>query len=344
VATTSRPGDPGVGESRIEELLREEPYRFEFFQAVRLLERITARREPVGRFVNPANEVVRFAAHPSIQFPASQIQELQWSGEGPPRMSVTFMGLTGPLGVLPLAYTQLVRERVQQRDTTLRDFLDIFNHRIISLFYQAWEKYRFPIAYERREQDRFSFYLLALIGLGTRGLQNRQAVHDESLLYYVGLLAQRPRSALALQLVLSDYFDAPVEIEQFAGAWHRLDRETQSCLEQGNSYSEQLGIGTVVGDEVWDQQSGVRIKLGPLRLSQYLDFLPNGTAYEPLRALVRFFSGTEFDFEVQLILKREEVPRCELGSEGEASPQLGWVTWMKSAPFPRDPCDAVLKL
>jgi len=131
----------------IEQLIGEEPYRFEFFQAVRVLERLLRERNAPGRFANPQTEAVRFAAHNSTTFPASEIQSLQWREGRAPLMVVNFMGLTGPEGVLPLYYTQFVAERVRAKDTAARDFLDIFNHRMISLFYQAWEKYRFAIAY-----------------------------------------------------------------------------------------------------------------------------------------------------------------------------------------------------
>lgn len=324
--------------------LEREPYCFNFFQAVRLLERLTPQREPVGKFVNPSREVVRFGAHPSVTFPPSQIHSITFPDRGPARMTVNFMGLTGPLGVLPHYYTELAITRVRAKDTALRDFFDLFNHRMISLFFQAWQKYRFTVAYERGERDRFSHHVLDLIGLGTEGLQNRQSVADDSLIYYAGLLAQWPRSASALRQILTDYFEVPVEIEQFAGGWFKLDTETQCCFEDGISVSGQLGVGAVVGDEIWDQQSKVRVKLGPLTLNQYEDFLPNGTAYRPLCGLLGFFAGSEFDFEVQLVLWRNEVPSCELGGEGAAAPQLGWVTWMKGAPFGRDPGDTILQI
>jgi len=324
--------------------LENEPFRFDFFQAVRLLERLMPERQPVGLFVHPAREIVHFGAHSITWFPPSQIDSLQHPPDRPAKMSVNFMGLTGPLGVLPQYYTELVIQRGRAKDHAIREFFDIFNHRIISLFFQAWQKYRFMVAYERGERDRFSHHLLDLLGLGTEGLQNRQAVADDSLIYYAGILAQQPRSAVALQQVLSDYFDVPVEIDQFAGGWFKLDRETQCSFEDQLSPSQQVGLGAVVGDEIWDQQSSVRVCLGPLTLTQYLDFLPNGTAYRPLLGLLGFFAETEFDFEVQLILKRDEVPRCELGAEEGATPQLGWVTWMKSAPFGRDPGDTVLQI
>src|SRR4029077_10514894 len=130
--------------------------------------------------------------------------------------------------------------------------------------------------------------------------------------------------------ILGDYFEVPVEVEQFAGAWYRLDPESQCCMDDADSDSEKLGEGTVIGDEIWNQESRVRIRLGPLTLSRYQDFLPGGNCFEPLKALVKFFSNDELDFEVMLIMKRDEVPGCEVGAEGSAGPRLGWISWLKS--------------
>jgi len=105
-----------------------------------------------------------------------------------------------------------------------------------------------------------------------------------------------------------------------------------------------LGLGAVVGDEVWDQQSIVRIRIGPLSLERYLEFLPTGAAHKPLQSLVRLYSGDEKDFEVLLMLKRDETPSAELGGLGMTAPQLGWVTWMKSVPIGRDPADVIISL
>lgn len=344
MAAASGRDSAAVGKSSIEARLREEPFRFDFFQAVRLLERILPDRKPVGRFVRATDEVVRFAVTPSLLFPASAIQSLTWREDHMPLLGVNFMGMVGPQGVLPQWYTVFVNETTRTGGSALADFLNLFNHRVVSLFYRAWEKYRFAIAYERGEPDRFSRYLLDLLGLGTPGLQDRQAVPDDVLLFYAGLLGQKPRSAKALELLLSDYFDVPVEVEQFVGAWYRLDPPSQCCLNEQPTESVQLGSGAVVGDEIWSHQSRVRIKLGPLSLSQYLDFLPTGSAYEPFRALTRFFSNDEFEFDLQLILKRDEVPECLPGRDDEAAPRLGWVSWLKSVSMSRDPEDTVLRL
>jgi type VI secretion system protein ImpH len=328
----------------VEERLFAEPYSFEFVQAVRLMHVFYKDRSGVGLFQLPRNEALRFGVNPSLTFPASEIQSLETEPGRPPLMRVNFLGLIGPLGVLPIYYTELVAGRVQARDNTLRDFLDIFHHRLLSLFYRAWQKYRYLVGVEQGDGDRFSRYLFDVVGLGTDGLRDRQDVPDVSFLYYAGLLAQQPRSAVALEQLLADYFGVDVRVEQFLGAWYRLSSNAQCNLDYTESDSQQMGFGAVVGDEVWDPQARVRLVLGPLTLRQYLDFLPSGSAFRPLRTVVRLFAGDELDFEVQLILRREDVPACELGATGIASPQLGWLSWSKTKPVDRNPNETVLQL
>jgi type VI secretion system protein ImpH len=342
MGTAGGPQDIDVVRWPIAGMLDSEPYRFEFFQAVRLLSRMYPNRHVAGRFNNPSEEVVRFGAHPDASFPASEIQALDRS-QVPAMMRVNFMGLTGPLGILPLPYTSLVRERLREKDSSMRDFFDIFNHRIISLFCLAFEKYRFSIPYERGERDRFSYHVLALIGLGTPGLQDRQNIADDSLLFYSGLLSMHGRSAEALRRLLMDYYNVPVEIEQFVGVWRPVETASQCSFTEENDYSERLGFGAIVGDEIWDQQSRVRICLGPLTLAQYIDFLPGGEGHQRVRALTSFYAGSEYDMELQLILKRAEVPGCELSAAGQG-PQLGWTSWVKHGEFGRDPGETILEL
>jgi type VI secretion system protein ImpH len=345
MATTSRPQDLDVSQSRLQQELADHPGRFEFFQAVRLLHRLFADRDAVGVFAAPDREVVHFTVNNFLGFPPSQVHQLEWPENGTPSMSINFFGLTGPMGVLPHRYTELIRERNRAKDRTLQDFFDLFNHRLISLFYQAWEKYRFYVAYERDREDRLSRCLMSLVGLGTPALEQRQPVRDETFLFYSGLFSLQPRSAVALEQILADYFDVPVEIEQFVGAWHKLEEADQCRMQESVPYSDQLGLGAVAGDEIWDRQSRARIRLGPLTAAQYQSFLPNGSAWEPLRALTRFFSREAIEFELQLVLKQTEVPSCNLGSSDAGAPILGWFSWVKSeACFGRNPDDTVLLL
>ena len=350
MAATSGTKNPGVTPkgpaadalAEVEIALRERPGIFEFFQAVRLLTRMFSDRSPVGKFAPPDGEAVRFSVNPALSFPPSQIHGMDWDSPVP-RMIVNFMGLTGPMGTLPYAYSELILERQRNRDRTLAAFLDIFNHRAISLFYQAWEKYRFQVSYEREGTDRMSRYLMALVGLGTLGLQNRNTVSDPALLFYTGLLSLQPRSAVALGDLLEDYFGVPVDVEQFVGCWQELPVSEQSQFDDGDSFAEQLGVGVVAGDAIWDRQSRIRLKMGPMTEEQYLSMLPSGSAWKALGEITSFFCGKEVQIEVQLILKRDEVPKCTLGDDSPGGPRLGWITWMKSADqFDRAPGDTIL--
>jgi len=324
------------------ERLRTRPEHFGFFQAVRLLSRLSPSRARVGHDGPPAQEVARFRTRATLEFPPSEIHDLQPNPDPdrPPEVTVAIGGTTGPLGVLPIPYTELLMERVRYKDHALWEFLDLFNHRFLSLFHRAWEKYRFPIVHEGGGDDPFTDGLFALVGLGTDGLRGRQSVPDDALLLYAGLIAQRPHSASALEGILRDYFGVPTATRQFVGQWLDLEPEDRSRLGARNS---RLGADLVCGDHVWNNQSRFRIRLGPLSFAPFRTFLPRGGAWRPLNDLVRFLAGAEYDFDVQLVLKKEEIPECLLASDAAAPPMLGWTTWLKSAPSTEDASNLILE-
>lgn len=317
---------------------------YDFFQAVTLLERLRTKMRPVGHFSSPQDEAVRFRVNPRMGFPASEIQELAVPENAPAEMMINFMGLTGPSGVLPHPYSELILERARHKDRSFAAFLDIFNHRAASLFYRAWQKARFPVTYKAGPRDLFNRYLLDLAGLGTKGLQDRQQIEDEAFLHYVALVATQARSATALQQVLEDYFEAPVEIQEFTGAWYALDREIQCQMTEDETPSLQVGEGAVVGDAIWDRQGRVRIRIGPLSLERYREFLPQGAAYAALQSITRFFSNQSHDFEMQLVLEREAAPPVVLDADAPGASQLGWISWACTTPLHADPDDTILTL
>lgn len=323
---------------------------FDFFQAVRVLLRLMPGRKPIGLTAKPAEEVVRFGSHVSLEFPASSIHEIERNpvAGGPPRMTVAFMGLMGTQGVLPFHYTEHMLQRKAAKATPMEAFFNLFNHRWISIFYRAWEKHRLPIAYERAALERsssgrISHYLFGLIGLGTAGLRDRLKVPDEALLYYAGLIAQRPHSAINLQAMLHDYFDVNIVVQQCVGGWCDLEPEDR-CYLQGRGLRNQLGEGAVVGDRVWDQQSRFRVRLGPLSQKQFRSFLPGGKAIEQLNSLIRFFVGPTLAFEIQLILRGADVPWPRIDEAADPAPRLGWNSWLRIGEMSRDPDEAVFSV
>lgn len=325
--------------------LLDEPYKFDFFQAVRLLEKIYPESSAVGREVLPQKEVVRFRSRPTLNFSASQIHEIketddEISEQRKLEMFVNFMGMIGMTGVLPIHYTELAMDRARYGDTSFWAFADIFTHRAVSLFFRAWEKYRFPAAYERGK-DNFTEYLFDFIGLGTQGLRGKLNLEDESLLPYGGLIIQKPHSAGALSQILSDHFGVSAKIEQFSGQWLTLDDESITRLGKFNS---KLGATTLVGTQVWDYQSKLRVVLGALSFAQFQAFLPNGTAHKPLKSIICLMVGKEFDFDVKLKLKAKDVPGTILTTRAKRKPMLGWTSFLKTKPFKKDDEQVVLQI
>jgi type VI secretion system protein ImpH len=339
----------GTGRS-VEDSLFSHANEVEFFQAVRLLTQLYGERHP-GAALRQA-EVVRFGALNAMSFPPSSIAGLAQENGGPPRMTVTFMGLTGPQGVLPSAYTETTVDQASFGDTSLADFLDLFNHRLIWLFYQAWEKHHFVMGYEQTRRgiparDSVTSYLFDLVGMGTEGLKGRLPFPDAGLLRYAGLLAQRPHSAEALRALLHDYFGFPIKVEQFLGKWHNLDADDLCCLGSLRPES-QLGLGAVAGDAVWSRQSLVRIVFGPLSADQFQSLLPNQTCFHEATALIRWFLGPALEFEIQPTVDQKQVPPFRLGEdafdfEGRrlAETRLGWSAWLVTEPFVQPAMDAI---
>lgn len=360
-----------------------EPFAFDFFQAMRLLERVAPQARPVGRGGDPAAETVRLRAHLALDFPASAIQALAAPSEALPLplLTVNFLGLTGPSGILPRHYTELLlrlqRDARGPERTALRSWLDLFNHRLLSLFYRAWEKYRFYIAYERGEHDRrdpdpFTRSLFSLIGLGAPTLRDRlrvavqeespglgevrggervlACVEDLALLRYSGFLAHRPRCAVSLEALLRGYLKLPVVVQQFEGQWLRLEPEAQTTV-AGPGAGGMMGVNVVVGERVWDVQSRIRIRIGPLDYERFLEFLPDRSPVARRKLiflvaqLVRLYVGLEIDVDVQLVLKADEVPATRLGrGVGGLGSRLGWNTWSRTRAMRRDAADAVFQV
>lgn len=323
--------------------LYDSSFRFEFFQAVRLLERLHPERRRVGRHETSDEEVievVRFRSRQGLGFPASEIHDItpgeaDADGPGTPAtMWVNFMGLTGVQGPMPRPYSELLADSTMRAQTApLAAFLDVFNHRLVSLFYRAWEKYRFAVAYERGGQDAFSQYLYCLIGLGTPALQGRLHIDDQILLYYAGLIAKRPRCAVALEGILEDYFGVPVQVVQFQGEWFEMNADLLSSLGESGQ-NNQLGVNAVLWERIFDPQARFRINVGPLTYAQFTDFMPGADGHVHLVELTRFFVGEDVNFEVRPILRREEVPWWELG--GDRAMRLGWSIWMKTGELEED--------
>lgn len=361
--------------SPVDRLLAE-PHRYGFMQAVRLLERWHVLDNPPARLQanlraeaeSPAasdvlNRRVRFRNSLSLAFPPSEIAEFKpiprpAAGEprvdGPSpvtpaafeRIEITpaFMGLLGAGGTLPAFYTELFAQREQlHRDQSARRFLDVFVHRAVVLFYQAWRKHRLPLRFEADRQREALPQMLALVGFGQRPLRHRLrgregGIADEALAHYAGLLRQRPVSAAAVRQILADYFQAPVRLEPFVGRWFTLPPEQRSVLVDGPSGACVLGGGAVIGERVWQRDLRLRLAIGPLERSLFERFLPGGPAHLALREWLGLLTGITLEHEIRLTLRADDVQPARL--DAERAPRLGWDGFLITRPVREDRCDA----
>lgn len=307
--------------------LGDEPYRFDFFKALRLIECANPDKSRIGTSRRPNGDPVRLGQEPSLAFAPSTIANFisQEPGQAP-KMSVLFFGLFGPNGPLPLHLTEYARERIRNHgDESFAAFTDLFHHRLLSLFYRAWADAQPTTSFDRPQDDGFSARVSCLVGDGYELGEHRDEL-DYVKLNFAGRFVQKPCNVEGLLAVLVSFFDTPMEIEQYVGQWLYIPSEFQwklgSELESGC-----LGMSTTLGAKVWQCQHKFRLIVGPLTLEDYKRMLPGGKSLNNLVKLMRLYIGEELDWELQLLLKTGEIQPASLGKFG----QLGWTTWLPSS-------------
>jgi type VI secretion system protein ImpH len=326
MGSETRPSNPGLMQA-----LHDKPHAFSFFQAVQLLQRYLGGAS-VGGQSSASEEKLRLKPTVSMRFPAADLVAVE-AGKAPAsarrRYTITtsFLGLYSSDSPLPTFYTEDLFWKENHQEA-VRDFIDIFHHRALSLFYRAWEKYRFAVQFRHQGVDEFSRRIYSLIGLGTLDLVKSTGLPSVRLLHFAGLIARRPHSAAALAGMLKDYFSlTDVEVRQCMERWVRIDASQINHLGMRNCA---LGRSLSVGAQVRDRGGKFRVVIGPLALRDYLRFLPVSADYAALINLIRFFAPDRLDFDIELKLRAKEAPPLCLSSKSPLC--LGWTSCL---PRPR---------
>jgi type VI secretion system protein ImpH len=340
--------------------LAEAPFNYDFYQTLRRLECLYPGKPRWGCAPRPVDEPVRLGQDPDLSFAPAPLASFDpgWEGQHP-RLLVRLFGLLGPNGPLPIHITEYARERLRQspHDPTLSRFLDLFHHRFLLLFYRAWAQAQPHVNRDRPSQDRFAAYIGAFSGLAPAAFRDRDSVPDLAKFFHAGILARHVRSPEGLAAILQHFFSIPVRIEQFVGQWLLVDERDRTLLGRAGGA---LGLGAILGKSVWDRQYKFRIHLGPLTLAQYESFLPmpektggdgppgrsanagDGTSrptlLDKLVDWVRLYLCFELDWDVRLLLRRDEVPPLRVG----AGARLGWTTWLGKRRSAADADDVIV--
>jgi type VI secretion system protein ImpH len=332
--------------------LQATPYRFQFMQAVRVL-LISLRRAGVPP-ERALRDILRFQNSLSLSFPASEIEALltepvsEAPGDGLPDtlnlahvwITPAFIGLLGGNGTLPLHYTERIAAYEHAtHDRAARAYLDMFSHRIVSLFFKAWGKYRVEHSLDVHGKDEFRPLLLALAGKQANAWRTdgvRQVGLDGDVAaFYAGLLRQRPMSATALRCILPDYFGVPITIEQFTGAWDTIADDRQ-CKMGGSNAT--LGYSGALGVRRWRHDLRVTLRIGPLSKNDFERFLPGAPGAQALKAMLAMVGVAGLQYLAHVILKPEEVEPLELAGGAQQGVRLGWDARIGTA-APNQPTD-----
>ena len=322
----------------LEQVLQQAAYRFDFFEALRLIECRHPEKPRIGTSVKAADDPVRLCQDPELAFPPSSLASYSQpeNEHSMPRLNVNFMGLFGPHGALPLHLTEYARERIRHHhDPTLVRFVDIFHHRMMSLFYRAWANARPTVSYDRPDSDRFKAYVGSMLGIGSPVFHERDELSDKAKLFYAGHFAVQTKHPDGLISIISNILRIQVKIVEFVGEWMSIQTSDQTRL----GYSEEIGVlgqSVLLGASVWGCQHKFRILLGPMQLPQYLALLPGGKGLAQLIAIVRNYIGDAYVWDAQLVLERNQVPKelclaasAEAGAlNGNGGAQLGWSMWL----------------
>jgi type VI secretion system protein ImpH len=335
-----------IGRDRapLSEELFEHPGRFEFFQAVRLLRLMRPGSDPVGADTF-GHEPVRFHSDLSSRFPTSDIAALDppSAETDAPRMTVRFMGLAtlSSMGSLPSHYARMLREQLRAGNGAPVDFVDLFNHRLISLFYRAWEKYRLvPLSEGARDaaHDPIRRVLVAIGGLET-AVREPLPFPVEAVFRWSGHLAHGPVPGHVLESMVGSYFGVEARLKPFVVTWSPLSPERRSRL----GVRGRLCMDAVAGNSVCTSQYQFHLRLGPMSWNRYRELLPISPGYRSLVGMVQLAVGADQTFTIELVLSADQVPPLKLGPAPEGDgPRLGWSTWLCSPGVPGSDASATL--
>lgn len=324
MATKKRTTRPSVKYALFEKI-----YGFNFFKAVHLLEGYS-QGGALGQRLSPTLDPVKFRVKPSMSFPASDIQSIQ-NGHvhRDPVLTINFMGLIGPKGVLPDWYNTYAQELNHKKDYAFTDFLDLFHHRLISLFYLAWKKYRLAENYMPDGSDPLSKGLACFVGMGVREKKvdpefNRVA--KRRLIYFAGLASRSVPTVAAIETIIANATGAPVRVTQFVERMLPIHVQDRTCLGRANST---LQKDALCGSRVRDVTSMFEVQIGPLPWAKYIAFQPRSHNLALVKKLITFIVGLEYEFKIRLVLKGREIPSLPLGGSSVGAPVLGRTVLLK---------------
>lgn len=323
--------------------------RFEFFEATRTLLLLT--KSPLDGPRGHENPMLRFHSSATKNFPSGEVQDLKRE-DGMMTLFTHVIGLHGPAGVLPHNDRDMVSGG--EPNVLMRDFLGVFNSRIITLFFHAWLSNRHDIRLEmyrrgvHENEDAFSKALMSLCGLGLPSTRDQRSFSDDVFAGSVGLLSRPVRSASGIRRCIAEQFGVDVKVVEFVEERIHLPRKIQTRLSRLGDGNNILGRSAIAGETVPAHRQRFEIRIGPLSRTEFEllcpfdtqddpeNTIPPNLMYRRLVDLIRSILGRPLDFDVRLEVQAEAVKPTQLGST-----RLGFDSWVCSQPINQSRQDTV---
>jgi len=285
--------------------LRQQPWRYDFFSALRLIERAYPQAPPLGCAGRLKDDPVRLGQHVSLAFEPAMVKRLSSESQVPTRLEVTFFGLTGPNAPMPLHLSEeALGRKINQQDLSLAHFLDIFHHRLLSLLYRCWS--------QARQGDCIKGYLATLAGSRWEAAECRLA----------GEFIEQRRSEQGIRRMLLNAFGLPANVTQQVRGWLPLEAEDRARL--GGS---RFANGIILGKRVCCAQHHFHLMLQPADFTAYQRCLPGHPQFTELIHLIRRYVGETMQWMLTVQLSVHQRPALQLGK----GLLLGRETWLGRA-------------
>lgn len=305
--------------------LLENPQQYNFYTAANLLERYLSRLQSESDFTE--NYCLRFSADTLLKFPESDVSSVIANLDTGAKYCINspVLNLAGAFGPLPYTDTEQLLAYAREKNSSLNDFLDIFNHRLMQFLYENRKKQVFYYDLRPIEDNQLSQLLYAFSGMRYPNAKKLMPLPPQTHLYLTSLLIQRHCTSHNLRFFLETLFGVPVEVHQFSGAWWGMEVEDITLI--GESGQNQiLGENVVLGEQVWDQTSIVKLQLGPLTWEQFMGDLPIGNTFDRLKQSILFYTRTNYTCVLLLVVAESQVKPMHLGQQT----YLGWTTWLNA--------------
>lgn len=298
------------------------PWQHAFLPLLREIEAKSSHLPRIGTAVRAHQETVQLGQTASLAFAPREIADISKEDDGY-HINVFNLGMLGPQGPLPLHYTEMIKDRVDNHhDTTLNDFINLFHHRALSLHYRAWAKSQATAGLDRVDDEQFAQYIWHLSGFNA---QHNAHLPSHHYLSNASHFVHRDHNPDALVKAISHHFQVHVKLHAYEFHWLHLSAEDQSRIGKANSPA-QMGINATIGSAVPDVQQRFYLEIGPLSLSDYTHFLPNGDYINALQSLIKTCVGIDYQWDIALTIQSDTIPEATLGNQV----QLGRTAWIHS--------------